>query len=116
LNISRGARDDAEDRAGRRLLLQPLIAFAGPLVELLLEIGRRGTAGAPNGRLLAAVGLCCLSAARPHSYSTHRCADLASGLLTSAIDVTSGQPLMKPSLDLQDHARGTEIYHLRADV
>src|SRR5262249_11522074 len=58
--------------------------LAGPLVESLFEVGRRGSAGAPNGHLLAAGGLCCLSAARPHSYSTHRCARLASGHAAAA--------------------------------
>jgi hypothetical protein len=32
-----------------------------------------------------------------------------------SIEVTSGQP-MKPSHDVQDHVRGTEIYHLCGDV
>ena len=44
------------------------------------------------------------------------CTGLASGHAIRAIDVTTGQPLMKPSQDAQDHARGTEIYHLDADV
>jgi len=36
LNIGRRACDDAEDLAGRGLLLQRLVAFTGALVELLL--------------------------------------------------------------------------------
>jgi hypothetical protein len=30
--------------------------------------------------------------------------------------VTSGQPLIKPSYDAQDHARGSEGYHTGGDV
>ena len=36
---------------------------------------------------------------------------LTSGLGTNAIDVTNGHPLIKPSYDAQDHARGSERYH-----
>ena len=96
LNIGRGACDDAEDFAGRRLLLQRLSEmllrlgeFAGSLVKLFLEVG-------------------C------HRCAIRRCTGLASGHATNAIDVTSGKPLMKPSQEVQDHAGGTEIYHLRA--
>ena len=48
-----------------------------------------------------------------HRCAARRCTGLASGHATNAIDVTSGQPLMKPSQDA--HVRGTEIYHLRAE-
>jgi hypothetical protein len=85
------------------LSLQRLVALAGPLVELLFEIGRRGTAGAPGGSLLAAVRTGCLSAARFHCD-----ADLASAI--NGIDVTSGLRLMRPSHDGSRH--GTEIYHV----
>jgi hypothetical protein len=36
---------------------------------------------------------------------------LASGPATNAIDVTNGHPLIKPSYDAQDHARGSKRYH-----
>jgi len=51
LKLARRARDDAQDLRGRRLLLQRLGEmllcigeFAGPLVELFLEVGGGGTA------------------------------------------------------------------------
>src|ERR1700730_342158 len=40
-----------------------------------------------------------------------RCTGLTSGLGTNAIDVTNGHPLIKPSYDAQNHARGSERYH-----
>ena len=79
LNIGRGACDDAEDFAGRRLLFQRLIEmflrlgeFAGSLVKLALEVG-------------------C------HRCAARRCTGLASDHATNTIDVTTGQPLMKLS-------------------
>jgi hypothetical protein len=71
-------------------MLLRLGEFAGSLVKLFLEVG-------------------C------HRCAARRRTGLASGHATNPIDVTSGQPLMKPSPDVQDHARGTEIYHLRAE-
>src|SRR3984893_508190 len=89
-------------------MLSCLIALADPLVELFLEVGGGGAATARCRRLLAALDRRCLTAARFHSYATRRCAGLASGHATNAIDVTSSHPLMKPSHDAQDHARGSE--------
>src|SRR6266478_6573226 len=40
-----------------------------------------------------------LRVARLHSYADRRCAVLASGQATRAIDVTSGHPFIKPSYD-----------------
>src|ERR1700730_13237555 len=115
-------RDDTEDLAGRGLLLQclsegllRLSELAGPLVELLLEIDRRGNVTTGSRRLLAVLEL-----RRPGVSSFHRyaalCVGPAHGHVTNTIDVTSGHPLMKPSLDAQDHARDREGYHTRADV
>jgi hypothetical protein len=115
-------RDDTEDLAGRGLLLQclsegllRLSELAGPPVELLLEIDRRGNVTTGSRRLLAVLGL-----RRPGVSSFHRYAALcirpAHGHVTNTIDVTSGHPLMKPSLDAQDHARDRERYHTRADI
>src|SRR6516225_11631080 len=73
LNVGRRVRDGAKNLAGRRLSLQRVSKvfsgigkLAGPLAELLFEIGGRGTEGAPSGHLLAPVRPCCLSAARLH--------------------------------------------------
>jgi hypothetical protein len=87
-----------------------LSEFAGPLVELLLGIDRRGNVTTGSRRLLAVLGL-----RRPGVSSFHRYAALclgpAHGNVTNTIDVTSGHPLIKPSYDAQDHARGSERYH-----
>ena len=80
--------------------------FTGPLIELLLQVGCRGTATARSRRHLAALDLRCLTAARLHCYAARCRAGLASGHATNAIDVTNRHPLMKPSYDAQDHARG----------
>ena len=85
--------------------------LASTLIELLLEVGCRGTATARSRRLLAALDLRRLPAACLHCYATRRRVGLASGHATNAIDVTTGHPLIKPSYDAQDHARGSERYH-----
>jgi hypothetical protein len=92
------AGNDAQDLRGRSLLLQRfgkmplrLIAFAGALFEFFFEIGGRGSAGAP-GRLLAAVGPCCLFAPRFHG-SAACCAASA----INAIDATIGLRFIRPS-------------------
>ena len=114
--ICHRAAERDQNLIGRRLLLQCFSKvilrfgeFAGPLVELLLQIGCRGTAR--SRYLLAALELRRLAAARRHHSVILRCTGLTSGLGTNAIDVTNGHPLIKPSYDAQDHARGSERYH-----
>src|SRR6516225_8056636 len=51
-----------------------------------------------------------------NSPCARRCTGLASGHATNAIDVTSGQPLMRASHGVQDCARVTKIYPLCTDV
>jgi hypothetical protein len=86
-------------------------------VELLLQIGCRGTATARSRRLFAAFDLHCLSVARLHSCTARRNAGLARGhTTTNAIDATNSHLLIKPSYDAQDHAKGNERYHTRADL
>jgi hypothetical protein len=72
------------------------------LLQWVTACSRRG---------LAALDLRCLPAARFHRPAARRCTGLTSGLGTNAIDVTNGHPLITPSLDAQDHARGSERYH-----
>jgi len=48
---------------------------------------------------IAALELSRLTAARFHSYAARRCGDLTSDHAINASDVTSDQPLMKPSLN-----------------
>jgi hypothetical protein len=43
LYIARGARNHAQDFAGRRLLLSRLDEFTGPAVQFFLQIGGRGS-------------------------------------------------------------------------
>jgi PAS domain-containing protein len=102
LNLGRRACDDAEDRASRHLLLQRLSKvllrlgkLAGPLVELLLEIDRRGSVTTCSRRLLAVLGL-----RRPEVPSFH---------------CYAARPLMKPSHEGSDRQQA-ERYHIRADV
>jgi hypothetical protein len=71
--------------------------FARALFELLLKIRRRGSTGAPGGRLLAALGPRSLFAERCHGCAVCRCADAAS--VVNAIDVTSGPRFIRPSQD-----------------
>jgi hypothetical protein len=104
LNVGRGARDGVENLAGRRILLSRLSKvllrhgeFSGSLVKLYLEVGCGGTATARSRCVLAALDLRCLPAARFHRPAARRCTGLTSGLGTNAIDVTNGQPLIKPS-------------------
>ena len=93
------------------MLLPRLTEFTSPAVQLFLQTGSQGTPTARSARLLAALELCRLTAARFHSYTARLCTGLASGHATNAIDVTNGHPLIKPSYDAQNHARGSERYH-----
>jgi hypothetical protein len=98
------------------ILLLRLGELARPLVKLLLEVGCGETATMRRRRLLAALELRRFVVARVHGCATPGRPDLASDHAITAIDVASGQLLMKPSQDVQDHARSTEIYHVGTDV
>ena len=72
---------------------------------MLLEVGCRETATARSRRLFPALELYRLAAARFHDCGARRCADRTSDRAVKAINLTSGQPLMKPSQDVEDHTR-----------
>ena len=88
--------------------------LAGSLVELLLEIDRRGSVTTRSRRLLAAFRLRRPGGPSFHCHATP-CTAIARGHATSAIDVTSDHPLMKPSHDAQNRARGLKGYHTRPE-
>jgi hypothetical protein len=123
LQVARRARDNLQHPRRSGLLLQRvskelsrLGEFSGSLVKLGLEVGCGGNATARRCRLLPALNLRWLLTVRFHSYATRGRGASTGGPATNAIDLTSGQPLMKPSHDVQDHAKGRQGYHSRADV
>jgi hypothetical protein len=122
LQVARRARDHLQHFGGRGLLLQRvskelsrLGEFSGSLVKLFLEVSCGGNATARRRRL-PALNLRWLLTVRFHGYATRGRGTSTGGHATNAIDLTSGQPLMKPSHDVQDHAKGRQGYHSRADV
>jgi hypothetical protein len=79
------------------MLLQCFGELARPAIKLFLQMGGWRAASARNVPLLAALELGRLVAGRFHGRTARCGADLASGHAIHAIDLTSDQPLMKPS-------------------
>jgi hypothetical protein len=75
-----------------------------------------GTTTARSRRRLSVLDFRCHSAARLHSYADRRCAGLASGHATNAIDVTSPPSHKALLTTLRTYARGSERYHTRANL
>jgi hypothetical protein len=89
---------------------------ARALLPLSLPAILLGIIYACNRRLVAALDLRHLPAARLHCYAAHR-PSRTSSHASNAIDVTNGQPLMKPSHDAREGLhRGNKRYHTSANV
>ena len=95
LNRGRRPCNSPEGFAGRRLLLQCLSEFAGFPVELFLQVGCRRADRARGCRLLGALDLRSLSAARFHRSATRRHANGVVGHASNPSDATTNGVLME---------------------
>ena len=108
LQVAGRTRYERQNFRGCPLLFRRSSVITVPLVEFLLRVGSGRAATVRSRHFLATFDLRYLSAAR-----CNRCAARRAGLASA--NTIDGQPLMKPSPDVRDHATGTEIYHLRAE-
>ena len=99
LQFARRPGDYLQYLGGRRLLLQRLVALTGPLVELPLQVGCRGTATACIHRLLAALELRCFAAPSFHCYAARCCATATRRMVCSARAIND-QTVIPPSSEM----------------
>src|SRR5208337_1793980 len=98
LSVGPGARDDAEDRGSRRLMLQrfrKLLLRVGRLAGLLVAlffIERRGTVRASSRQVLAPGKLFCPRVGRFHIHTARRCTDWLAMDPPTALRTKRGAP------------------------